>query len=72
LDFKKTRFYCLKRLGKDDLSPIFTTSPSLHDRRFENVLLIEPKCGSKLNVYDETKELFVLNSNESYFEGIII
>ena len=45
---------------------------SLHNHRFENVLFIEPKCGTKLNGCDETKELFALNSNESYFEGIII
>jgi len=64
--FKKTR------LGKDDLSLIFATSPSLHNCHFENLLFIEPKCGTKLNVYDETEKLFILNSKESYFEGIII
>jgi len=37
--FKQTRFY-EKRLGKDYLSPIFATSPSLHNRLFENVLNI--------------------------------
>ena len=48
---------------------IFATSSSLHNRCFENVLFIEPKCGIKLNVCYETKELFALNSKESYFKG---
>jgi len=52
------------------LSPIFATV--YYYRRFENVFFIKPKCGTKLNVCDETKELFVLNSKEAYFEGIII
>ena len=56
----------------DDLSPIIATSPSLHNRCFKNVLFIKPKCGTKLNVCEETKELFALNYKESYFEGIII
>jgi len=30
------------------------------------------KCGTRLNFYDETKELFVFISKESYFEGITI
>ena len=68
----KNSFMWLKRLGKDDLSPIFAKSTSLHNHHFENILFIEPKCGTKLNVCDETRELFVLNSKESYFEGIII
>ena len=29
-------------------------------------------CGTKLNDCDETKELFALNSEESYLGGIII
>ena len=51
---------------------IFAMSPSLHNRCFENVLFIELKCGTKFNDCDETKELFALNSKESYFEGIMI
>ena len=64
-DMKQTQYV---DKTKDDLSPIFAKSPSLHNRRFENVLFIKLKCGTRLNGCDETKELFALNSKESYFE----